>query len=398
MALVKFQLHVMGLRAYGITVLVMGAFSSLSLLNCGFGSALVSFYKAEGNNSLFWGYLIYSFFGLLGFGLLLISMGFFFYLGIFTILAVPPECISVALYWGAGLLGVSMLLSSVLNAYWLAKVDFLTLKFFGFWSSSFPILLMSGLVAYVPDLGTNFLITGLVNLVAVLCIMLLLMRRSGCTYAVLQRIELHGFIRQIGEFQLISWTAILGRPLFNALVAHKLGVGFTSYFDIALRLVTAGRQVVVAAAEPFFSIITGLHGRNKYRYARLLTWRYSFYMLLAALAFLAGMIIFSRQILQLWLGQAVGDEVASSVKILAIGITFNMVVSVIYYSMLADRSGRIHVLVHQVILLVYSVLMFEWTYSGMEQMAIVYAGSYFVSACYLGVAFLTNRNCKYVVA
>jgi len=386
--LVSAQIKILGVEHYGMLVLLLSVFGTVNLINMGIGSSLVSYYTKHESKDIFWNLYLWIFiiFSVLAF--IVVILGSLFYKEIFNVLSLGNHNLNIFAYFGAGIIGISRLLSTIVGIYWAVTVNFLLLRIFDF--LSFNISLFSIIILY--PIRDNFnevlFISSIINLVAIIVTFICVMYfRSGIENLRPDKKEFKSLFITSLEFQGISIVSSLARPLLNTLINTKLGLNYTTYFDIAIRLLTAGRQVIVAATAPFFSVMTQLNNKNKKRYMYLLIKKYTFYNMVAAVIFLAGTYIFSYFILSIWVGKEMADNTIYLVKIISIGITFNISSAVIYNSFLSFRSGRLHVFIHQFILVAATVIMMLLNFTDANELAMYYSLSLFIGAIYLFIVF-----------
>jgi len=321
-------------------------------------------------------------------------MSSFFYQSIFNALGVEKENLNLMAFYGFSLIGISRLLSSITASYWTATVDFLKLKLFGFLNIYFSITMILIFYWFGFTLNDSLLYSGVLNIFFIFFITLKIIVSSikiqELDIIFIIRNHFKEFISNAFQFQGLSIINNLSNPIINVMINTNFGLHSVSLFDIALKLLRSGRQIIVSATEPFFGKMTQLHNKDKKRLMRLLVLKYTKYMMIMALIYVVTTFLFSKYILTIWMGSEIAQETLMIVNFVSIGFAINMIAAIIYNKYLAIRSFRKYVLYHQLLLLLLSVLPFLFPINSLEIYSIFYSIAFIISSIYLLVVFYKN--------
>lgn len=392
---VNWQINILGIKKYGLLVLLLSVFGTINMLNIGVGTAIVNYYSKYGEDkSVFWSIFITSFVAILLVSIFILGISSVFYQSIFNALGVEKENLNLMAFYGFSLIGISRLLSSITASYWTATVDFLKLKLFGFVNIYFSITIILILYMYGFSLNDSLLYAGGLNFIFI-CIITLKIVMSSITISDLDIISnirgnIKEFILNAFQFQGLSIINNLSNPVINILINTHFGLQAVSLFDIALKLLRSGRQIIVSATEPFFGKMTQLHNKDKQRLMQLLVFKYTKYMMIMALIYVITTFLFSKYILTVWMGSEIAQETYTIVNFVSIGFAINIVATIIYNKYLAIRSFRKYVLYHQLVLLLLSVLPFLFPIDSLKIYSIFYSIAFIISSIYLLSVFYKN--------
>ncbi len=394
---VNWQINILGIERYGLIVLLLSVFGTINMLNIGVGNAIINYYSKYGKDkSIFWSIFIGSFLTILFISILIVGISSIFYQSIFNVLGVEKENLNLLAYYGFALIGVSRVLGSITLSYWTATVDFIKLKLFGFLNMYFSIIMILVTYWYGYTLNDSLFYSGVLNFIFI-CFVTLNIIFSSTTIGDLDissNIKKHfkEFIANGFQFQGLSIVNNLSNPIINLMISTHFGLQAISLFDIALKLLRSGRQIIVSATEPFFGKLTQLHNQNKKRLIRLLVLKYTKYMMIIAMMYLAVTILLSKYLLTVWMGEDIAKETYKIVNIISVGFAINIVVSIIYNKYLAIRKFRKYILYHQLILLLLSTLPFLLDMGTLEKYSIYYSIAFVISSMYLlGVFYKKQR-------
>jgi O-antigen/teichoic acid export membrane protein len=385
------------MRQYGLLVLLLSVFGTINMLNVGVGTAIVDYYSKYGKDkSIFWSIFIVSFLAILFISIFILSISSLFYQSIFNALGVEKEQLNLMAFYGFSLIGISRLLSSITSSYWVATVDFLKLKLFGFINIYFSITMI--LIFYWAGLTFNdsLFFAGILNFF-IICLVTLKVIISSVTIQNLHIISdtkkhFKEFITNGFQFQGLSIINNVSNPIINVLINTHFGLQAVSLFDIVLKLLRSGRQIIVSATEPFFGKMTQLHNQDKRLLMRLLVLKYTKYMMIIAILYIAVTVILSKYILTIWMGANITQETYKIANIVSIGFGINIVTAIIYNKYLAIRTFRKYVLYHQLLLLLFSTLPFLLEINTLEKYSIYYSVAFTVSSIYLLGIFYKNQR------
>lgn len=384
------------MKQYGLLVLLLSVFGTINMLNIGVGTAIVDYYSKYGKDkSVFWSIFIASFLSILFISIVLVGISSVFYQSIFSALGVEKENLNLLAFYGFSLIGISRLLSSITSSYWTATVDFLKLKLFGFVNVYFSITMILLFYWYGLALNDSLFYSGILNFVLICFVTLKIIVSSTTIYDlnISSNLKKHfkEFISNGFQFQGLSIINNLSNPIINVLINTHFGLQAVSLFDIALKLLRSGRQIIVSATEPFFGKITQLQNKNKNLAMRLLVKKFTKYITLAALLYLLGTLIFSKFILTIWVGTDITQSIYYLVYIIAFGFSVNIMSSVIYYQYLAIKRCRKYPLYHQLIQLGLFIIPFFLNDLTLTKYAYFYSLAYIISSLYLLLIFKFNK-------
>ncbi len=394
---VNLQINVLGMKQYGLLVLLLSVFGTINMLNIGVGTAMVDYYSKYGKDkSVFWSIYIASFLAILFISIFILSISSLFYQSIFNTLGVEKENLNLMAFYGFSLIGISRLLSSITSSYWVATVDFLKLKLFGFVNIYFSITMI--LIFYWNGLTLNdsLFYSGILNFIFI-CFVTLKIIMSAITISNLHIVSnvksnYREFISNGFQFQGLAIINNLSNPVINVMINTHFGLQAVSIFDIALKLLRSGRQIIVSATEPFFGKMTQLYNKDKKRLMRLLVLKYTKYMMIIAMIYVLGAILLSKYLLTIWMGEEIAEETFKIVNIVSIGFAINIVTAIIYNKYLAIRKLRKYVLYHQLLLLLLSTLPFLLDIGTLEEYSIYYSIAFVISSIYLLGVFYKNKR------
>jgi O-antigen/teichoic acid export membrane protein len=201
------------------------------------------------------------------------------------------------------------------------------------------------------------------------------------------KIHLKSFMRSGLEFQGLSIINNSFFPIVNIFINNSFGLSSVSYFDIAIKLLRSGRQIIVAATEPFFGKITQLANQNKRLLIKLLIVRYTKYVGMLSVIYLFSNIVFSKFILNIWMGPDVALKTVMLVNIVAFGMAVNISSSVVYNSFIAQKKYRIYIFYHQLILLILALIPFSLKLDSLLQYSYYYSAAFVSSSIYIMYIF-----------
>jgi len=394
---VNWQINILGMEKYGLLVLLLSVFGTINMLNIGIGSAMVDYYTKYGEDkSVFWSIFIVAFFFILSVSIFLMVFSSLFYREVFNLLSVEKENLNLFAYYGFALIGVSRLLGSITTSYWVARVDFLMLKLFGFANIYLSITTLLTLYSLGLSFNSSLFYAGLINFLTVIAITIRIIASSinieNLSPFVTTKHHYKEFISSGFQFQLLSIINNLSNPIINTLINTHFGLYAVSLFDVALKLLRSGRQIIVSATEPFFGKITQLNNQNKILLMRLLVLKYTKYMMLISFVFVVITIFSSHFILKVWMGENIANSIYMTVNIISVGFSVNIISSIVYNKYLAIKIFRKYVLFHQLILLVLTTTPFILPLMSLHDYALYYSIAYIFSSGYLLVIFYTHRG------
>ena len=396
---VNWQVNVLGMKMYGLLILLLSAFGTINMLNVGIGTAMVNYYSKYGQDkTVFWSIFSTSFLFLLIISTVILTISSLFYQSIFNALGVGQEGLDIMAFYGFALIGISRLLSSITTSYWTAKVDYLKLKLFGFINIYLSITFI--LIFYSVNISINasLFYAGVINFIFIVSITLqIIIRHTNLlTLPIATSIKLHAKEFMMNGLQLQGLSIInnISNPIINVLVNTQFGLEAVSLFDIALKLLRSGRQIIVSATEPFFGKMTQLHNQNKKLLMRLLVIKYTKYMMGIALIYALATFLLSHYILTVWIGLEIADEVYKIVNIIAIGFAVNITTSIIYNKYLAIQSFRKYILIHQLLLLLMATLPLLISIESLYNYSFMYSFAYIVSSLYLLFIFYFHPKAR----
>jgi len=393
---INLQIYCLGMELYGLLVLLLSLFGTINFINLGLGSALVSYYTNSGKDrSIFWSMFFASFMFFLFLSLTIIIIISFQYKYIFSFLGIKGYPLNLYAFYGLALIGISKLLMTIASSYWQAKVDFVKLKFYSFLNVYLPITIIVVLYSFKKNFNLSLFFAGISNILFIFAMAIYIFFRNNQIFKIrINRSLIKGFLKVGFQFQGIAIIRAFSNPVLNLLINKNFGLIYVSYFDIALKLLRATRQIIVAASEPFFGKLTELNNRNKKLLIKLITIKYTKIITVISILFLAFNIIFSRIILNLWVGEYLSNNTYTIVNIISIGFAFNIASSVIYNYFLVSLHGRKHVFIHQLILLAMLFVIYFLNVINLKYFCWLLASSYSVSALYLFFVFTHFINNK----
>lgn len=385
------------MEKYGLLVLLLSVFGTINMLNIGIGTAMVDYYtKYDDDKTVFWSIFIVAFFGILFVSILFMSICSLFYHEIFNILSVEKERLNLLSYYGFALIGISRLLGSITTSYWVANVDFLKLKLFGFANIYISITILLLLFWSGVSFNTSLFYAGIINFLSVVLvtIKIILSAIDLKDLSPIKTTKQHHkeFISNGAQFQVLSVVNNLSNPLINMLINTHFGLQTVSLFDIALKLLRSGRQIVVSATEPFFGKITQLNNQNKVRVMHLLALKYTKYMMIISAGFVIVTILLSKFVLTIWMGDTISDSAYMIVNVVAVGFAVNIISSIVYNKYLAIKKYRKYILYHQLILLVLTLTPFLLPLESLYNYSIYYSIAFVISSMYLLLIFYTYQG------
>jgi len=394
---VNWQINILGIEKYGLLVLLLSIFGTINMLNIGIGTAIVDYYTKFGEEkSVFWSIYIASFLILIILSGIIVLTGSIFYQNIFSFLALEKENLNLMTFYGVSLIGISRLLSSITLSYWVAKVDFFKLKLFGFINIYLPISVILVLYSYGLAFNKSLFFAGIINFIFIIALTgnIILSVINIKTLNIMKNFKIHfkKFISDGLQFQGIAIINNLSNPIINIMINTYFGLEAISLFDIALKFLRSGRQIIVSATEPFFGKITQLHNQNKKRLMHLLVRKYTKYMMVVGLLYIIMTFSFSNFILTLWMGKDITFKTYYIVNIITIGFAINLSASIIYNKFLAVKRLRKYVLIHQIILFVLSIAPFLLKLEDMQEYSIYYSISFIISSLYLLAIFYSQKR------
>ncbi len=395
---VNWQINVLGMEQYGLLVLLLSVFGTINMLNIGVGTAIVDYYSKYGEDkSVFWSIFIASFLAIAFISILILGISSVFYQNIFNALGVEKENLNLMAFYGFSLIGISRLLSSITASYWIATVDFLKLKLFGFINIYFSITMILIFYWYGFTLNDSLFYSGVLNLLFIFAITLNIILSSSSTICDLQitsNVKKHfkEFISNGFQFQGLSIINNLSNPIINIMINTHFGLQAVSLFDIALKLLRSGRQIIVSATEPFFGKMTQLHNQGKQRLMRLLVLKYTKYMIIIAMIYVVATILLSKYLLIIWMGTEIAEKTFLIVNIISIGFAINITTTIIYNKYLAIKQYRYRLYYYQAIMLIVQIFpLLLLNLNNINEYAIYYSASSIVSSIYL-LTFFYKRG------
>lgn len=394
---VNLQIKILGIEQYGLIILLLSIFGTLNILNIGFGSAIVEYYtKFDDDKSVFWSLFISLFFAILFVAMLLTYISSFFYLNIFNLLSVGNNNLNLLAYIGFSFIGVSRLLGTVLSSYWIAKVNYLSLKSFGFINIYLSILIILILYKFEYDLNTCIFYAGISNLLFIITLTLKILfssiRGTDINLFLNNKKYFYIFFKNALAFQGLSIINNISMPIINILINQNISLEAVTYLDIAMKFLRSGRQVIVSATEPFFGKITQLQSKRKFKASYLITLKYTRLMMILAILYFISYIVLSKIILELWLGDEIMLNTISLIYTISFGLSINIMSSVIYNQFLAIPKYRKYNFLHQLLQLMFAVIPFYIFSLSFEEYAYYLSFSYVISSIYLMFIFLQTRQ------
>lgn len=385
------------MQRYGLLVLLLSVFGTINMLNIGIGTAMVDYYTKYGDDkTVFWSIFIVAFFSILIISILLMGVSSLFYHEIFNILSVEKEQLNLLSYYGFALIGISRLLGNITTSYWVANVDFLKLKLFSFANIYISITILLLLYWFGFSFNMSLFYAGIINFLSVVLvtIKIIVSTTNIKDLSPWETTKSHyrEFVSNGVQFQILAIVNNLSNPIINTFINTYFGLQAVSLFDIALKLLRSGRQVIVSATEPFFGKITQLNNQNKIRMMHLLVLKYTKYMMMIALGFMIITILLSKFILTIWMGEAIAESTYMIVNVVAVGFSINIISSIVYNKYLAIRNFRKYVLYHQLILLVLTITPFLLPLESLYIYSIYYSLAFVISSIYLLLIFYTHRG------
>lgn len=393
---INLQIYFLGIKLYGLLVLLLSLFGAISFINLGLGSALVSYYTNSGKNrEMFWSMFFASFMFFLFLSLTIIIIISFQYKYIFNFLGINEYHLNLYAFYGLGLIGVSKLLMTIASSYWQAKVDFVKLKFYSFLNVYLPITIIIALFSFKKNFSLSLFFAGIGNILFIVIMVMYIYFRNNQIFKIkIDRSLIKVFLKDGFQFQGIAIINAFSNPVLNLLINKDFGLSYVSYFDIALKLLRAMRQIIVAAIEPFFGKLTELNNKNKKLLMKLIVIKYSKIITMISILFLSFTLIFSKKILNLWVGADLSNNTYIIVNIISTGFALNIASSVIYNYFLVSLHGRKHLFIHQLILLAMLFVIYFLNVTNLEYFCWLFTFSYSVSALYLFFVFKRFINKK----
>jgi len=394
---VNWQINILGIEKYGLLVLLLSVFGTINMLNVGVGTAIVDYYSKYGEDkSVYWSIFIASFVTILLVSIFILGISSVFYQSIFNALGVEKENLNLMAFYGFSLIGISRLLSSITASYWTATVDFLKLKLFGFVNIYFSLTMILIFYWYGLTLNDSLLYSGILNFIFILFITLNIIVSSTTIRSlnIASNLKKHfkEFLSNGLQFQGLAIINNLSNPIINLMINTYFGLQAVSLFDIALKLLRSGRQIIVSATEPFFGKMTQLENKNKKHLMQLLVLKYTKYMMIVTMLYIAVAILFSKYILTVWMGEDIAQETYKIVNVASIGFGINIVVSIIYNKYLAIKTYRKYILYHQLLLILLSILPFLLDIRTLKEYSFYYSAAFVISSIYLLGVFYKNRR------
>lgn len=394
---VKLQINILGIETYGLLVLLLSVFGTINMLNIGIGSAMVEYYTKYGQDkSVFWSLYIASFLVVFGISFIILAISSIFYQSVFNLLGVGTVNLDLFAFIGFSLIGVSRVLGTIVSSYWIAKVDFLILKTFGFLNTYISIGIILLLYGYGNTLNISIFYAGLINIIFIVIVIYKVVFTSvslkKLKLAFTAKKHFREFIKNGMQFQGLAVINNISNPIINVMISNNLGLEAVSLFDIALKLLRSGRQIIVSITEPFFGKITQLHNQNQKRLIQLLTIKYTKYLMIIAVIYLVTTILFSKYLLIFWVGIEITEKTYAIVNIVALGFAVNIVASIVYNKYLAIKRLRKYILIHQLLLLLFSILPFVLNIKSLEEYALYYSFAFVISSSYLLNIFYKNSR------
>ncbi len=393
---INLQIYCLGIKLYGLLVLLLSLFGTINFINLGLGSALVSYYtNSREDRSIFWSMFFASFMFFLFLSLTIIIIISFQYKYIFNFLGIKEYPLNLYAFYGLGLIGISKLLMTIASSYWQAKVDFVKLKFYSFLNVYLPITIIIVLYTFKKNLNLSLFFAGISNILFIIAMVIYIFFRNKQIFKIkINRSLMKVFLKAGFQFQGIAIIDAFSNPVLNLLINKNFGLNYVSYFDIALKLLRAMRQIIVAASEPFFGKLTELNNKNKKLLMKLIVIKYSKIITIISILFLSFTVIFSKEILNLWVGEDLSNNTYIIVNIISTGFALNIASSVIYNYFLVSSYGRKHLFIHQLILLAMLFVIYFLHVTNVKYFCWLLAFSYSVSALYLFFVFKHFINKK----
>lgn len=388
---VNLQINILGLETYGLLVLLLSVFGTINMLNVGIGSAMVEYYTKFGEDkSVFWSLYIASFIIVFAVSFIILAVCSIFYQSIFNILGVGSKDLNILAFIGFSLIGISRVLGTIVSAYWVANINYFTLKSFNFFNIYISIVMILFFHEFKFGLNDCLFYAGLLNIIFIFVLTIIIISSVSMRQLnILSNLKIHlkSFMRSGLEFQGLSIINNSFFPIVNIFINNSFGLSSVSYFDIAIKLLRSGRQIIVAATEPFFGKITQLANQNKRLLIKLLIVRYTKYVGMLSVIYLFSNIVFSKFILNIWMGPDVALKTVMLVNIVAFGMAVNISSSVVYNSFIAQKKYRIYIFYHQLILLILALIPFSLKLDSLLQYSYYYSAAFVSSSIYIMYIF-----------
>lgn len=388
---VNLQINILGLETYGLLVLLLSVFGTINMLNVGIGSAMVEYYTKFGEDkSVFWSLYIASFIIVFAVSFIILAVCSIFYQSIFNILGVGSKDLNILAFIGFSLIGISRVLGTIVSAYWVANINYFTLKSFNFFNIYLSIVMILFFHEFKFGLNDCLFYAGLLNIIFIFVLTIIIISSVSMRQLnILSNLKIHlkSFMRSGLEFQGLSIINNSFFPIVNIFINNSFGLSSVSYFDIAIKLLRSGRQIIVAATEPFFGKITQLANQNKRLLIKLLIVRYTKYVGMLSVIYLFSNIVFSKFILNIWMGPDVALKTVMLVNIVAFGMAVNISSSVVYNSFIAQKKYRIYIFYHQLILLILALIPFSLKLDSLLQYSYYYSAAFVSSSIYIMYIF-----------
>lgn len=386
--LVTLQIKVLGLELYGLLVLMLSIFSSINLFNVGFGAATIdSFSKYGEDKSIFWSLVVAIIIVMLLISSTVFFVASFFFEGLFLLIGVANNQLDITGFYGLSLIAISKLLGMIISSYWMAAVDFFKLKTFSFVNTYISGVLI--VLIYLSDFsfGDSLMYAGICNFIFVtLVIVLTIPNETDITLSKAKK-EFKNFFINGFQFQGIAIVGSISNPIINILINTTFGLQSVSFFDICMKLLRSGRQILVSFSDPIFGEITRLGNNKQSLEMHKIVKNNMRLMVILSIVYSISAIYLSYYFLSIWVGIAIAKETFEIVNIISIGYAFNIATSGIYYRCIAIKRSRTYAFYHELILMTMSIIPFLLPIGSLVEYSIYYSFAYILGGAYILLVF-----------
>lgn len=390
--LVSLQIKILGVEHYGLLVLILSLSSTINTLNFGFGSSLVIYYH---NKKLFWKLLNILTLFFLSIGLIIIFIVALFSEEIYNLLGI--DSYSNYLLISIIIISISRLIGSFITTIWIAKVDYTKVKLFGFFNTYISLIGIVLFFYFENDFEKAIIYSSIINFTLILITYIYLLIKNDMInrYIIsIEKTQIKDFFSTSLQFQGITLINILIEPLIFILINKNFDLATITYFDLAFKMIKAGRQVIVSLVEPFFGKIVELNKKGKNILVNLLVKKYTKILIPISLIFIIGTFLLSEIVLSIWVGSDIALKSFYIANILSIGYASNILSSIIYYKLLAIKETRKLIFYSQLLVIIILLLSLLITFDHMINLIYVLTFAYCTSSVYLILISTRTQNEK----
>ena len=196
------------------------------------------------------------------------------------------------------------------------------------------------------------------------------------------------------KFQIISVFQMLYEPITKGLISKFGGLGLLGYYEMASRLVTQLRALIVNANQVMVPVIAHTSNTDKEHLSELYNKTLSITYFVTTFL-IAGILIFTPAISILWIG-FLENNFIFSMKLLSISMFVNILVGPAYFSCIGEGKLNILLIAHVIIgvLNFFLGVFLGKIYNG-NGVIIAWCFSLIVGSIYLIVRYQKTRKIKF---